>query len=125
VDKYASKFLRNTRDNFILLASKNGMSKIDIPPCVTFFAPVAVDANSQFQWQSPEPKTGDYVDLRAEMDLLVFVSNCPHPLSPGAYNPKEIELIVWQSPPADKDDYCRTSCEEAVRGFENTDSLFT
>ena len=30
------------------------------------------------------PADGDFVDLRAEMDLLVALSNCPHPLDPGA-----------------------------------------
>jgi urea carboxylase-associated protein 2 len=123
VEKYACRTLRNTRDNFILLAAKHGMSKVDVPPCITLFAPVSVTDRGQFQWRSPEAKAGDYVDLRAEMDLLVFVSNCPHPLSPGGYNPKDIELIFWRSPPAAADDYCRKSCEEAVRGFENTDRI--
>lgn len=121
--KYGDAVLRHTRGNFILLAAKHGLSKLDIPPCVTFFAPVSVDTDGRFQWNAPLPKEGDYVDLRAEMDVLVFVSNAPHPLAPGDYDPSPVELIRWQSPAAGEDDFCRTSCEEAVRGFDNTDAL--
>jgi len=123
-EKYAQAGLRSTRDNFILLAAKHGLTKVDIPPCVTFFAPVAVDASSHLQWQGPEAKAGDYVDLRAEQDLLVFLSNCPHPLSPGPYAPSPVQLTLWNAPVA-TDDFCRTASEEAVRGFENTDGFVT
>ena len=123
IAKYGDDGLRHTRGNFILLAGKHGISKVDIPPCVTFFAPVTVDAEGKFAWTPPAAVDGDYVDLRAEMDLLVFVSNCPHPLSPGAYAPPPVDLMRWQSPEATSSDFCRTSCEEARRGFDNTDAL--
>lgn len=114
---------RNTHDNFILLAAKHGMGKSDIPPCVTFFAPVSVNALGYFEWNEPAAKSSDYVDLRAEMDVLVFVSNCAHPLAPETQTPGAVELLRWRSPAAAPDDFCRHSCEEAIRGFENTDAL--
>ncbi len=118
-ERYGDAGLRSTFGNFVLLASKHGLDKRDIPPCVTFFAPVKVDAEGRFHWQGEGPRPGDHVDLRAELDILVFVSNAPHPLAPGAYAPKEIELLVWKSPPPAPDDFCRTASEEAIRGFEN------
>lgn len=118
-EKYGDGGLRNTRDNFILLAAKHGLTKRDIPPCLTLFAPVGVDADGAVRWEGPGAPAGAYVDLRAELDLLVFVSNCPHPLAPGIYAPKDIDLIVWKSPPPGADDFCRTATEEARRGFEN------
>lgn len=121
--KYGSDAMRNTRDNFILLAAKHDLSKLDIPPAVTFFAPVSVSEGGLFQWDDASPKEGDYLDLRAEMDLLVFVSNCAHPLAPGSDAPPAVELLRWASPAATPDDFCRNSCEEAIRGFENTDAL--
>ena len=70
-------------------------------------------------------KDGDFVELRAEMDLLVAVSNCPHPFSPDAtFAPAPVQAVVWQGPAPDADDLCRTATAEAVRGFENTDPLF-
>ncbi|MCE9648491.1 MAG: DUF1989 domain-containing protein [Parvibaculum sp.] len=121
--KYGDAALRNTRDNFVLMASKHGLSKVDIPPCVTFFAPVTVNEAGRFEWTPPPAREGDYVDLRAEMDVIVFVSNCPHPLAPGADAPSPVDLMLWASPDAGADDFCRTSCEEARRGFDNTDAL--
>jgi urea carboxylase-associated protein 2 len=118
-DKYGNAALRNTRDNFILLASKNGLDKRDIPPCLTLFAPVSVDGAGRFRWEGEGAAPGDHVDLRAELDLLVFISNAPHPLAPGDYDPKDIDLLVWKSPPPAVDDFCRTATEEAIRGFEN------
>ncbi|MFZ3033881.1 MAG: urea amidolyase associated protein UAAP1 [Parvibaculum sp.] len=124
IAKYGDDGLRHTRGNFILLAAKHGLSKLDIPPCVTFFAPVTVDEAGKFAWMPPAVAEGDYVDLRAEIDLLVFVSNCPHPLSSGAtFAPPSLELMRWQSLEATSTDFCRTSCEEARRGFDNTDAL--
>lgn len=122
-EKYGDASLRSTRGNFILLSAKYGLSKRDIPPCVTLFAPVVVDAAGAFQWDGSAPKPGDYVDLRAEMDVLVFLSNCPHPLAPGAFAPEPVDLLIWQSPPPDEDDFCRTASEEARRGFDNTDAI--
>jgi len=122
--KYGDDGLRHTRGNFILLAAKHGLSKVDIPPCVTFFAPVMVSADGHFVWASSAVADGDYVDLRAEMDILVFISNCPHPLAPAAsFAPPPVALTRWQSPEATSNDFCRTSCEEAQRGFDNTDAL--
>lgn len=117
--KYGTGALRNTRDNFILLAAKHGLDKRDIPPCLTLFAPVGVDDKGVVHWEEPAAPAGVCVDLRAELDLLVLVSNCPHPLAPGPYAPADVELVVWRSPPPAPDDFCRTATEEAKRGFEN------
>ncbi|MBX3491448.1 MAG: DUF1989 domain-containing protein [Parvibaculum sp.] len=118
-ERYGDTPLRSTRDNFILLAAKHGLTSRDIPPCLTLFAPVGVDGEGRLKWEGGGAPAGAYADLRAELDLLVFVSNCPHPLSPGAYAPADIELIVWASPPPTADDFCMTATEEAKRGFEN------
>lgn len=118
-EKYGDTPLRSTRDNFILLAAKHGLTKRDIPPCLTLFAPVGVDDEGRLRWEGGGASAGAHADLRAELDLLVFVSNCPHPLSPGAYAPGDVDLIVWASPPPAADDFCRTATEEAKRGFEN------
>ena len=118
-ERYGDDALRSTYGNFVLLAAKHGLDRRDIPPCVTFFAPVGVDAQGRFRWEGEGPAPGTYVDLRAELDILVFVSNAPHPYAPGPYAPKDIDLLVWKSPPPAPDDFCRTVSEEAIRGFEN------
>ncbi|MFS8037733.1 urea amidolyase associated protein UAAP1 [Xanthobacter sp. AM11] len=119
--RYGDKVLRNTRDNFILAAGKLGYDKRDIPPAITFFAPVRTDADGVFRWLEGKRQTGDFVDLRAEMDLIVTLSNCPHPMDPApAYAPPAVEAIRFRAPAPAADDLCRTATIEAVRGFQNT-----
>ncbi|MGQ0531036.1 MAG: urea amidolyase associated protein UAAP1 [Panacagrimonas sp.] len=122
--KYGDASLRNTRENFVLAAAKLGLGRRDVGPCVTFFAPVAADGQGRFHWRENCITRGDFVDLRAEMNLLVAVSNCPHPLAPGVHAPDEIEVTLWNAPPPAPDDDCRTSSVEALRAFENTDACF-
>ncbi|HWU16749.1 MAG TPA: urea amidolyase associated protein UAAP1 [Devosia sp.] len=110
---------RNTRDNFVLVAGKLGLDRRDIPSALTFFAPVRVNADGAFAWREDLRLPGDYVELRAEMDLVIALSNCPHPLDPNpAYAPNPVTITRFRRPvPAD--DLCRTATAEAVRGFEN------
>ena len=115
---------RNTRDNFILAALKLGLSRRDIGTCVTLFAPVSVDADGRFAWRDGVRRPGDFVDLRAYMDLRVALSTAPHPLDPAAScAPGAIEVIRWRGPPAPADDPCRVASPEARRGFENTEAM--
>ena len=113
---------RSTRDNFRLAVAKHGMDRRDIPPCMTFFAPVAVAEDGAFAWQADALRPGQTVDLRAEMDLLVVLSNCPHPLCPDPVAAGPVEAIVWDAPPPAADDECRNLSEEVVRGFQNNEA---
>ena len=111
---------RNTRDNFILLAGKLGLTRRDIPSALSFFAPVRVLDDGTFVWREDLRVAGDYVELRAEMDLIIGVSNCPHPLDPNpAFAPQPVEVIRYRAATPAADDLCRTATAEAVRGFEN------
>lgn len=122
--RYGEGARRNTRDNFLLAAQKLGLGERDVPPCVSFFAPVRVDGEGCFQWHEARRTGGDYVDLRAEMDLLVALSNCPHPLDPAPeYAPAAVEIIRLRGPDAGAEDLCRTATDEARRGFENNAAL--
>jgi urea carboxylase-associated protein 2 len=117
---------RNTRENFIAAAAKVGLGIPDIPPCVTFFAPVTTGDGGRFVWRGNRKQAGDFVDLRAEMNLLVVASNCAHPLDPnGTAAPEAVTLIRHRAPPAADNDLCRTASPEAVRAFAVTDQLFT
>lgn len=112
--------IRNTRDNLVKMAAKLGFDRRDIPAALALFAPVRVDAEGRFLWKPELVQPGDYVELRAEMDMIVGFSNCPHPLEPNpvyAPNPVTVTRIAASAPAAD--DLCRTATAEAGRGFEN------
>ncbi|WP_073058522.1 urea amidolyase associated protein UAAP1 [Kaistia soli] len=118
--KYGDAALRSTRENMLLAAGKHGLGLRDLAPVITFFAPVIVDASGRLVWRDGVVGTGDFVDLRAEMDVIIALSNCPHPLAPDArFAPGPIEAIVHAPPVAAEDDLCRTATAEARRGFDN------
>lgn len=116
--------IRNARDNFILAVGKHGLTQRDIPPCISFFAPVTVTSDGRFSFDADAVQPGDFVSLRAEMDLILALSNTPHPLAP-AVAPAPVELTIHDAPPAGADDLCRTATAEAARGFINNDAYLS
>jgi uncharacterized protein len=114
---------RNTQENFLAAVSKIGLGVRDIPPCITFFAPVALDGGGRFLWQEGRKRAGDFVDLRAEMNLIVVASNCAHPLDPSP-SAGTVTLIKHCAPPPRSDDLCRAASPEAMRAFAFTDRLY-
>jgi urea carboxylase-associated protein 2 len=118
--RYGAGSFRNTRDNFVLAAGKLGLDRRDVHPCIALFAPVAVDSSGKFEWHGERRNPGDFIDLRAELDLWIALSNCPHPLDPSPdYAPGDVEIIRYQAPEPAADDLCRTVSLEAKRAFEN------
>jgi urea carboxylase-associated protein 2 len=109
---------RNSRDNFLAAAAKLGLSRRDVPMCVSFFAPVAVDEAGRFVWHGDRRQPGDFIDVRAEMDLWVVLSNAGHPLDPAPVEePAPVELTIFESPAPAADDACRNAGIEAERAF--------
>ncbi|PKA38869.1 urea carboxylase-associated family protein (plasmid) [Rhizobium sullae] len=118
--RYPGANTRNTRDNFILAAGKLGLDRRDIPGVLNLFAPVQIDDAGGFHWQGKASNGGDYAELRAEMDLLVGLSNCPHPLDPNpVHAPAPVTVTRFRAAAPAADDLARTATAEAVRGFEN------
>ncbi len=116
---------RNTHDNFLAAAAKIGLSLRDIPPCATLFAPVSVGADGRFLWNGTRKRAGDFADLRAEMNVVLALSNCPHPLDPAAPSAQgSVTLIRHRALKPTHDDPCRTTSPEAARAFMFTDRLF-
>lgn len=117
-------FHRDTRSNFLIELGKHGLGKRDLVPNVNFFTEVAVDGDGNLHFV-PAHEAGRQVVLRAEMDVLVVLSNTPHPLEPTTrYAPKPLALSIRQGPLwIPLDDACRTSCEQNARGFELTEDF--
>lgn len=121
--KYGEGDYKNSRDNFLLALIKRNLGKKDIMPNLNLFTRIAVDPDGNLSWAEKTAQPGDFIDLRAEMNVLVVLSNCPHPLDPSpTYDAKPIRAIVWNSPTPTADDPIRTGNPEVVRGFQNTDA---
>jgi len=118
-------FHRNARDNFLVELGKYGLGKADIVPSVNFFSKVTADAEGRFAFAPGHSRPGSYVELRAEMNVLVVLAAVPHALDPApTYLPRPVELVVVAGDPPPADDPCRVSREETKRAFENTERYF-
>jgi urea carboxylase-associated protein 2 len=115
---------RNTQENFLAAISKVGLGVRDISPCITFFAPVALDDAGRFVWKEGRKRAGDFVDLRAEMNLIVVASNCTHPLNPASSAGGAVTLVKHRVSAATAEDLCRAASPEAMRAFAFTDRLY-
>jgi urea carboxylase-associated protein 2 len=119
--EHRNAFHRDGRELFLIELGKWGLGRRDLVPNVNFFSKVTVDDDGRMIFDAADSKPGDYVSLRAEMDTLVVLNTCPHPLDPSTeWSPKPIELTIHRMDPAADDDPCRISCEENTRGFANT-----
>ena len=113
---------RNSRDNFVAAAMKLGLDRRDVPACLTLFAPTVVRADGSLGWEPARRHAGQFVDLRAELDLWVVLSHCPHPLDPTPLSSLgPVQAIRFVAPPAAADDACRTAGPEAKRAFAATE----
>jgi hypothetical protein len=118
-------FYRNARDNFLVELGKYGLGKRDVVPSVNFFSKVTTDEEGKFAFASGHSRPGAYVELRAEMNVLVVLAAVPHPLDPApTYAPRPVSLLVAQGEAPGASDPCRVSREETKRAFENTERYF-
>jgi len=82
-------------DNFLLANAAYGRSKRDMTPNINFFMNVPVEADGTLGIVDGISAPGLYVDLRAEMDVTVVVSNCPQINNPcNGFNPTPVRMIV-------------------------------
>ena len=88
------------RDSWLLAVSEHpeyGLTKRDITHNINFFMNVPVTAEGGLSFADGISAPGKYVELRAEMDLLVLLSNCPQLNNPcNGYNPTPVEMIIWE-----------------------------
>jgi urea carboxylase-associated protein 1 len=83
------------RENFLAALARHGLGWKDVVPNVNWFMTVPVGAAGEAAIALGSSKPGDYVTLRARMDVLAVISNCPQVLNPcNNFNPTEIEVEV-------------------------------
>ncbi|MDR3456449.1 MAG: urea carboxylase-associated family protein [Verrucomicrobiae bacterium] len=116
---------RNAHDNFLVELGKHGLGKRDLVANVNFFSRLDVDAEGRMKFHPGNSTEGASVDLRAEMNVLVVLNTCQHPLDPNPeYGPKPVKLTVLKTPPPGPDDFCRNFRGENQRSFILTERLF-
>ena len=92
---HATKYLHACRENFALEVAKHGLSKRDIVPNINFFMNVPIEQDGGLAIVDGVSSPGDYVELRAEMDVICVISNCPQINNPcNGFNPTPIRVTV-------------------------------
>ena len=115
-------WFRNAHDNFLVEAGKSGLGPRDLMANVNFFSRLDAGEDGKLTFHTGHSQAGSQVTLRAEMDVLVALTTCQHPLDPHpVYAPKPVLLEVLSGPPAGPDDYCRNFRGENQRAFALTE----
>jgi uncharacterized protein len=96
--------MHSCRDSFLLALAthpqtKNGsMTKRDLPSNINFFMNVPVTPAGELRFADGISAAGRHVQLRALIDTLVLISNCPQLNNPcNAYNPTPIRVMTWDN----------------------------
>jgi len=90
--------MHSCRDSFLLACARTRgrLNKRDLPANINFFMNVPVTPAGRLTFEDGISDAGKYVELRAEMAVLVLVSNCPQLNNPcNAYNPTPVRMFVW------------------------------
>ena len=95
--RYGVEGEANCRDNFLKALGRFGLGRKDIVANVNWFMNVPVEADGRMAIVDGWSKPGDYVDLRAEMDVLAVISNCPQIYNPcNGGRPTPIHLVTYE-----------------------------
>jgi urea carboxylase-associated protein 1 len=95
-----TKYMHSCRDNFLLaIASSDfGLTKRDLTSNINFFMNVPVTPDGKLTFEDGISAGGKYVEMRADMDVICLISNCPQLNNPcNAYNPTPIRLLLWNT----------------------------
>jgi urea carboxylase-associated protein 1 len=89
-------FMHSCRDTFLQVAARHGLGKRDLVANVNFFMNVPVTPEGGLSFADGVSGPGRYVELRAERDVLVVVSNCPQLNNPcNGWNPTPVQMLVF------------------------------
>jgi urea carboxylase-associated protein 2 len=112
-------WLQNGFDAFLVELTKYRLKKQDLAANLNLFSEVSTNEEGELQL-SRQSQAQDSITLRFEMDTLVVMHTCPHPLSTAREYPrKPIQVHLEKAQPVLSDDYCLNLCDENRRGFQN------
>jgi urea carboxylase-associated protein 2 len=116
---------QNALDGFLIELEKYGLGRRDLTMNVNFFSKVEVGEDGSMHFIEGHSKAGNAVELRAEMNTLVILNTCQHPMTPDReYRQIPVRLAVKRVQPPGVDDLCRKFRPENERGFILTERYF-
>lgn len=111
---------QNGYDSFLVELAKYGLGGRDLAANINWFSKVEADESGALQLRKNHSAPGTSVTLRFEMDTLMIMHTCPHPLNDSEVYPrKPVGVEIFPAAPVADDDFCKNSCAENQRGFAN------
>lgn len=111
---------QNGHDSFLVELAKYGLGARDMAANLNLFSAVKTDASGNMGLDAEVNRQGTAITLRFEMDTLVILHTCPHPLnSQSDYPKKPVQIELGLAAEMSEDDPCLNHCDENRRGFEN------
>ena len=108
------------RELFKLAAAKHDLTARDIPPSISLFKRVRVADDGELLF-TPTGRPGAFVEIRAELPLIVLIANAPHRLDPRpAYTSTPLHVLAWRGNPTTPQDPLWSSTPELERALLNT-----
>jgi hypothetical protein len=114
----------NARDRLLLGVAKHGLGRKDVHPCINLFKGVRIEAEGTVTPVLGPFPPGRTVLLRAEMNLILVVANCPHVLDPRPWSITPLRATAWRGPVTAADDLIRNATPEGRRAFLNVDDYY-
>jgi urea carboxylase-associated protein 2 len=117
-----NEWKQNGHDAFLVELAKYGLGVADLAANINWFSRVEVDDEGLLGLAEPKSasEAGNQVVLRFEMDTLVILHTCPHPMDRSAEYPRsEVQLELGSALDVSEDDFCKNFRPENIRGFEN------
>jgi len=98
--RYGVRGTRNCRDNLAMAVSRWGITKRQIQGAFAAFLNIVHHPDGRVEIAEPTSRPADYIDLRAEMEMLVAITNCPQERNPcNGWNPTPVKIVVYAPPP--------------------------
>ncbi len=100
---HKTRHMHACRQSFLLALatwpdSNFDLSKRDLPPNINFFMNVPVTPEGGLKFEDGVSAGGKYVEMRAEMDVVCLISNCPQLNNPcNGWNPTPVEVLIWNT----------------------------
>jgi urea carboxylase-associated protein 2 len=114
----------SARERFLIAAAKYGLGRRDVHPCVTLFKAVRIDGDGVTHAELGPFPPGRSLTLRAEMDMILILANCPHVLDQRPYSVTPLRIIAAAGPATADDDAIRTASPEGLRAYLNTEDYY-
>ena len=118
--KDRNQWLQNGYDAFLVELAKYGLGHADMASNINWFSKVIADDTGNIHLDTHNANAGNRLTLRFEMDTLVVMHACPHPLNKSERYPfKPVEIQLGEADPVGEDDFCKNFRPENQRGFQN------